>query len=232
MQQTVGIVEDDPDQRENYTDALKKRGYLVTCYGNREEALKSFRASLPDLIILDIILDDEVDGGFDLCRSLLSISPGLPVIFLTDRVDEIDRISGLRMGAWDYITKPVSLLFLAEKVAALLRIAASRERPVSNEGGKRHGDLEINQNTMQVSWKGSCMDLTLTEFRILAALVRRPGFVLTYDALMDATLQSIVTTNTVNTHILHLRRKFKAIDDGFDCILNEYAVGYRWNSNR
>jgi len=232
MQKTIGIVEDDPDQRENYADALKKRGYLVTCCGGREEALKLFSASLPDLVILDIILNDEIDGGFDLCRSLLSIYPGLPVIFLTDRIDEIDRISGLRMGAWDYITKPISLLFLAEKVAALLRIATLRERPAASEEGRHLGDLEINTNTMEASWKKTFVDLTLTEFRMLAALVRRPGFVLTYDALMDATLQSFVTTNTVNTHILHLRRKFQAIDDKFDCIQNEYALGYRWILNK
>jgi two-component system OmpR family response regulator len=182
-------------------------------------------------VILDIILNYEVDGGFDLCRSLLSMAPGLPVIFLTDRVDEIDRISGLRMGAWDYETKPISLPFLAEKVAALLRIADLREQPQAVEDGKRHGDLEINEDTMQVHWKGSLVDLTLTEFRMLARLVRRPGVVVTYDALMDATMQSIVTNNTVNTHILHLRRKFKSIDTEFDSIRNEYALGYRWCRN-
>jgi len=232
MQQTIGIVEDDPDQRENYADALQKRGYLVACCGSRKEALELFQASLPDLVILDIILNDEMDGGFDLCRSLLAMAPELPVIFLTDRVDEIDRVSGLRMGAWDYETKPISLLFLAEKVATLLRIASCREKHSGQGEITLRGDLEINEDTMQVSWQGSLVKLTLTEFRMLAALVRRPGFVLTYDKLMQATMQSFVTNNTINTHILHLRRKFRAIDAGFDCIQNEYALGYSWLSGR
>ena len=109
MAKLIAIVEDDPDQRSNYTDAIIKKGYTVNAYGTREEALEGIDKELPDLAILDIILGEEVDGGFQLCRDLLAKAPNLPVIFLTERIDEIDKISGLRLGAWDYLPKPISL---------------------------------------------------------------------------------------------------------------------------
>ncbi|MEC8833443.1 MAG: response regulator, partial [Pseudomonadota bacterium] len=96
MAKHIAIVEDDPDQRANYTDAITKKGYDVTGYASRQEALEGFDRDLPDLAILDIILGEDVDGGFQICRDLLSRAPSLPVIFLTERIDEIDKISGLR----------------------------------------------------------------------------------------------------------------------------------------
>ena len=107
MAKRIAIVEDDPDQRANYADAISKKGYSVSAYGSRVEALSGFDAELPDLVILDIILGEEIDAGFQLCRDLLAREPNLPVIFLTERIDEIDKISGLRLGAWDYLPKPI-----------------------------------------------------------------------------------------------------------------------------
>ena len=95
MAKKIAIVEDDPDQRSNYVDAITRKGYSVTAYSNRSEALSGFERELPDLVILDIILGDEVDAGFEICRDLLGKSPSLPVIFLTERIAEIDKISGL-----------------------------------------------------------------------------------------------------------------------------------------
>ena len=118
MAKHIVIVEDDPDQRLNYADAITNKGYQVSAYGNREEALAAFDDALPDLAILDIILGDEVDAGFQLCRELLARSPSLPVIFLTERINEIDKISGLRLGAWDYLPKPISLDYLAKSLSA------------------------------------------------------------------------------------------------------------------
>ena len=122
MAKTIAIVEDDPDQRANYSDAIIMKGYKVNAYGSREEALEGFDQALPDLVILDIILGEEVDAGFQLCRDLLARAPSLPVIFLTERINEIDKISGLRLGAWDYLPKPISLDYLAERISSLLRI--------------------------------------------------------------------------------------------------------------
>jgi len=225
---TIALVEDELDQRENCADALRGRGYRVEAYAGRAEALAGFDRSPPDLTILDVILGDEINGGFELCRELLARRPDHPVIFLTTRVDEISQVSGLTLGAWDYLSKPVSLRVLAEKVATLLRLADGRAAPAPADRVLRVGALSLDESRMRVRWREQPLDLTLTEFRILEALVRRPGRVATYEQLMESAQQGVVSRNTVNTHILHLRKKFKAVDAGFDRIGNEYALGYRW----
>jgi len=229
MAKVIGIVEDDKDQLENCASAMRRKGYDTMPFTKAHEALAAFGKRPPDLAVLDIILGGEVDGGFDLCRKLLAAQPGLPVIFLTDRIDEIDKISGLRMGAWDYVTKPVSLNFLVEKVAAIFRIMESRAKPPkAGDGVITHGGLALDENRMTVKWNNEPVDLTLTEFRIVAALARRPGDVKSYESLMESSIQTVVANNTINTHIRHIRKKFMAADPSFDMIENEYALGYRW----
>jgi two-component system OmpR family response regulator len=231
MIKTVAIVEDDQEQRENYADALQKAGYKIVSLATRRQALTEFSQTLPDLVILDIILGDEPDGGFDLCRELLTISPTLPIIFLTDRVDETDSVSGLRMGAWDYETKPISLAYLTAKVAALFRIIDSRNSTSPSQNRVCHNGLELDEDRVSVKWNGIPITLTLTEFRILAAISRRPGNVISYDTLMDSAMQTIVTNNTVNTHIRNIRKKFRVIDPNFSMIDNVPALGYRWKAD-
>src|SRR3954471_23462428 len=109
MARTVAIVEDDAAIRANYADMLKKHGYQVSAYGDRKSALEAFRARLPDLALLDIGLADEPDAGFTLCRELRALSAGLPIIFLTARDSDFDVVSGLRMGADDYLTKDAAM---------------------------------------------------------------------------------------------------------------------------
>ena len=230
MAKRIVIVEDDPDQRNNYVDAITKKGYDVTAFSSREQALDSFDSELPDLAILDIILGDEVDAGFEICRDLLSRSPTLPVIFLTERITEIDKISGLRLGAWDYLPKPISLDYLAERISSLLRINEARVQSGNGSGtAKMVGELSIDQEALLVSWSGEPINLSGTEFRMLAKLVRIPGHAVSYDTLMNATMQSLVTNNTINTHMRNIRKKFEAIDPEFDCIKSEYGFGYRWS---
>lgn len=231
MAKSIAIVEDDPDQRGNYVDAIVKKGYEVTAYSSRAEALAGFEEELPDLAILDIILGDEVDAGFEICRDLLSRQPSLPVIFLTERIAEIDKISGLRLGAWDYLPKPISLDYLAERISSLLRINEARGQSGGTSGSARTiGDMSIDQEALLVSWKGQPINLSGTEFRMLAKLVRVPGHAVSYDTLMNATMQSLVTNNTINTHMRNIRKKFESIDPEFDCIKSEYGFGYRWST--
>ena len=230
MAKSIAIVEDDPDQRSNYIDAITKKGYEVVAYSNRQEALAGFERELPDLAILDIILGDEVDAGFEICRDLLVKSPSLPVIFLTERITEIDKISGLRLGAWDYLPKPISLTYLAERISSLLRINAARIESDGTSSAKLVGDMSIDQEALLVSWKGQPINLSGTEFRMLAKLVRVPGHAVSYDTLMNATMQSLVTNNTINTHMRNIRKKFEGIDPDFDCIKSEYGYGYRWSA--
>jgi two-component system OmpR family response regulator len=228
MNYLVAVVEDDVDQRRNYCTAIQNKGFETMAFPNRAEALAGIQDRQPDLAVLDIILENEVDGGFTLCRDLLSQFPDLPVIFLTERVDEIDKISGLRLGAWDYQPKPISSTFLAERVSSLLRLKEIRAKPETPSNYKTFGHLKLNESSMQATWHGVRVDLTLTEFRLLAHLLRVPGEAVTYDSLMSSTIQSYVTSNTINTHMRNIRKKFRELDKDFDCIKNEYGFGYRW----
>ena len=229
MAKLIAIVEDDPDQRANYTDAIVSKGHEVSAYATRQEALEGFDARMPDLAVLDIILGEEVDAGFELCRDLLGRDPNLPVIFLTERINEIDKISGLRLGAWDYLPKPISLDYLAERISSLLRINEVRTNTNTQSGNAKHvGDLTLDQDALLVSWRGERIDLSATEFRMLAKLVRAPGHAVSYETLMHATMQSLVTNNTINTHMRNIRKKFEKVDSDFACIKSEYGFGYRW----
>lgn len=225
MAYTIAIVEDDTQQRMHYADALRGSGYSVAEYAGTEQALAGFDREPPDLAILDIILGSEVGGGFDVCRHLKAHYPHVPVIFLTTRGDELDKIYGLQLGAWDYQTKPVSLEFLITRVDSLFRIqqASSNHAAMSTQ----QGDLEINRASMNVRWKGRQIDLTPTEFDILAALLDTPEGASIED-LVRATRQGLVEDNTINTHILHIRKKFKKVDTGFNCIKTRYGFGYSW----
>ncbi len=231
MSRTIAIVEDDIDQRENYADALQSQGYNVEIYGNCPDASQGFNRSLPDLAILDIMLENDMDGGFDLCRELRQKSPKLPIIFLTARDSDIDRISGLRLDAWDYITKPVNLQFLAVRVSSLFRMASTIQSSSELPAAMVLGNLELDQNSMSVSWKGQLLHFTLTEFWLTDALARHPGHVKTYEALMQTTRQSFVEKNTINGYVRRIRKKFKEVDPDFNKIKTVFGVGYRWQSD-
>ena len=179
MARKVAIVEDDFDQRENYADALKQSGYDVSTYSNRESAYKGMQDNMPDLAILDIMLEHEMDGGFDLCRDLRQLSPTLPIIFLTTRDTDIDRVSGLRLDAWDYLTKPLNMQFLSVRINSLFRIVDSLGQPDNNESTNNQivNQLEINEESMSISWKGQELSLTLTEFWLIESMARHPGHV-------------------------------------------------------
>lgn len=229
MSRHIAIVEDDADQRENFADALTANGYTVTTYANRPEAQAGMRQNLPDLAVLDIMLEDEVDGGFDLCRDLRSIAPKLPIIFLTARDTDIDRVSGLRLDAWDYLTKPINLQFLTVRVSSLFRIVDTLDTKTSElESILRLGPLQLDPNSMSVVWDGKEVNLTLTEFWLVQALARRPGHVKTYENLMQVTRQSYVERNTINGYVRRIRKKFKEVDPEFSMIQTVFGVGYRW----
>ena len=229
MTRTIALVEDEADQRENCADALRRSGFRVLAYGDAAAARAGVGSEPVELAILDIMLGDERDAGFDLCRELLADSPELPVIFLSSRSDDIDRISGLRLGAWDYLAKPVSLPFLAEKVATLFRLLARREAPDPGEAPLLLGPLRLDAGRGLAAWHGTRLELTLTEFQVLQAIVEaRGGRGASYDELARVTRQGVVENNTLNTHVLHLRAKFRALDPAFDAIRNVYGYGYRW----
>ena len=227
MSKRIAIVEDEPAIRENYAAAFRREGYQVDLYEARRPAMDAFDARLPDLVVIDINLKDEVEGGFELCRELRSRSAELPIIFLTARDSEFDAVSGLRLGADDYLTKDISLPHLMARVAALFRRLDALQKPAGNEGRIVRGDLAIDAERMSVHWKDQPVGLTLTEFWLVHALARYPGHVKNRQQLMDAA-QAVLDDNTITSHVKRIRRKFHAIDPDFDAIETVYGMGYRW----
>jgi two-component system OmpR family response regulator len=227
MKKLIAVIEDEPALRDNYAAALSRQGYQVKTYANRRLAMQAFVSHLPDLAIIDISLEDEAEGGFDLCRELRALSAELPIIFLTARDSELDAVSGLRLGADDFLTKDVSLPHLAARVAALFRRIDALRRPENSAEILRRGALAIDGEKMQTTWKGAPVTLSLTEFWIVHALARNPGHVKNRQQLMDAA-NVVLDDNTITSHIKRVRRKFQQIDPEFDAIQTVYGMGYRW----
>ncbi len=230
MSRNIAIVEDEQAIRENYADVLRRRGYQVSAYAGREPAMQAFQVRLPDLVILDIALDDDYDCGFEICRELRVLSSTLPIIFLTARESDCDVISGLRLGADDYLTKDISLPHILARIAALFRRVEALASPVAGDTDIIIGDLRINRDRLEARWVDRAVDLTLTEFWIVHALGRRPGHVKNRDQLMDEA-NIVVDDATITSHIKRIRRKFRALDVTFDCIETVYGMGYRWRSD-
>lgn len=229
MAKRIALVEDEPAIRQNYADALRQRGYEVAAYAGTQEALTAFRKRLPDLAIIDIGLGEDIEGGFEICRVLRGMSATLPVIFLTARDSDVDAVSGLRLGADDYVTKDVSVQQILARVAALFRRLDALQREYGREQLHVVNDLTIDKDCMTVEWKGTRIDLTLTEFWIVHSLARIPGHVKSREQLMrDADI--FVDDGTVTSHVKRIRRKFADIDPGFDRIDTVYGMGYRWKA--
>jgi two-component system OmpR family response regulator len=227
MSKRIAIVEDEPAIRENYAAAFRREGYSVELYEARRPAMDAFESRLPDLVVIDINLKDEVEGGFELCRELRSRSADLPIIFLTARDSEFDAVSGLRLGADDYLTKDISLPHLMARVAALFRRLNAMKQPSDKDNRIRRGDLEMDVDRMTVRWQDRPVGLTLTEFWMVHALARYPGHVKNRQQLMDAA-QAVLDDNTITSHIKRIRRKFLAIDPEFGAVETVYGMGYRW----
>ncbi|MBW7859938.1 MAG: proteobacterial dedicated sortase system response regulator [Rhodocyclaceae bacterium] len=228
MGRRIAIVEDEAAIRANYAEALARQGYEVSAHADRPSALAAFRARLPDLAIIDIGLGDEPEGGFTLCGELRAMSVRLPILFLTARDSDFDIVSGLRLGADDYLTKDVSLTHLLARIAALFRRvdALAGAGVASQEEQFERGPLALDAMRLAASWRGQPVALTLTEFWIVHTLARVPGHVKSRDQLMhDARL---VDDGTITSHVKRIRRKFATIDPSFDAIESVYGMGYRW----
>ena len=230
MSRHIAIVEDELDIAANYRDAFQRYGFTVSHYENRSSALAAFRLQIPDLAVIDVGLGDEIEGGFDLCRELRSMAPELPIVFLTARDDELDVISGLRLGADDYLTKDISIAHMMARVHALLRRAELLRKPQEQKDETlSQGELEINLDRMTVSWAGKDICLTVTEFWIVHCLARHPGQVRNRQQLMDAA-RTVLDNNTVTSHIKRIRKKFQTVAPEFSSIETAYGMGYRWSA--
>jgi two-component system OmpR family response regulator len=228
MKRLIAIVEDEPAIRDNYAAAFAREGYVVRTYGNRGQAMAAFAARLPDLAVIDISLEDEPEGGFELCRQLRALSAELPIIFLTARDSELDAVSGLRLGADDFLTKDLSLAHLIARVNALFRRVDALRKP-PGDGGQivRSGPLTLDVERMRAEWDSEVVLLSLTEFWIVHALARHPGHVKNRQQLMDAA-NVVLDDNTITSHVKRIRRKFQSVDPAFDALQTVYGMGYRW----
>ncbi|MCF6288630.1 MAG: proteobacterial dedicated sortase system response regulator [Proteobacteria bacterium] len=224
----IVIVEDEPSILANYQAALQRQGYKATGYMQLQQAKAALKQSLPDLIIIDVGLGDEPDGGFELCRFIRKKSENIPILFLTARDNEIDMVSGLRLGADDYLSKDISIPHLLARVAALFRRQDLAHTHPQDECITQ-GNLKILQDNLQILWQEQFIDLTVTEFWMVVSLARHKGHVKTREQLMsDANVY--VDASTITSHIKRIRKKFMQIDTNFDCIDTVHGMGYRWKN--
>jgi two-component system OmpR family response regulator len=226
----VVLVEDELALRDNYTLALSKAGFDVAGFSDSATALNSIKHQLPDVVIIDIGLGHDSEAGFELCRSLRELSAQLPILFLTARDSELDVISGLRLGADDYLTKDISLAHLIARVNTVLRRVDAFSQSDSEHSICVEGQLELNSARLVARWRDQPIDLTVTEYWLVDCLARNPGQVRSRQQLMDAA-NLVLDDQTITAHIKRIRAKFVLLDENFSAIQTVYGLGYRWLDN-
>jgi len=227
MAKLIAIVDDEPDILELISYHLKKERFEVREFRDGEGLLSFIETMLPDLVILDLMLPGM--DGLEVCRVLRgnSRTSSVPIIMLTAKGSEADKVVGLELGADDYVVKPFSPRELVARVKAVLRRAKVEEKGESLV----IGDLAIDTNRFEVRFKGRRIDLTPTEFRILAILAERPGWVFTRNQLLDELWQEdkVVLDRTIDVHIRHLREK---LGEGGRLIKTVRGIGYKLEVQR
>jgi len=225
----VLIVEDEPDVAELIRYNLQKEGYEVLLATNGTDALKRVRESRPDVVLLDLMVPQL--NGWEICRRLKQDpdTRGIPVIMVTGRVEEGDKVLGFELGADDYVTKPFSPRELIARIRAVVR----RGKPAEGAERKLHlkaGELEIDRYRFEVRMKSRTVDLTPKEFELLAALVGSPGRVFGREELLDLVWgrDGFVEPRTVDVHLARLRGKFAAARLPAPAIETVRGVGYRF----
>ena len=226
MADRVLVVEDDPNALEIVELYLRRDGYDVVVARDGAEGLALSEEHCPDLVILDLMLPKL--NGMELCQRLRE-KTDVPIIMLTAMVDEEDRLSGLEMGADDYVTKPFSPRELAARVKAVLRRTA-RSDSGHEKGELAHQGITLDLQRHLVHVRGERIDLTPTEFRLLALLIQEPGRTFTRAQIIDRVLGYDFDgfDRAVDAHVANLRRKLRCGPDGEDIIGTVYGVGYRF----
>lgn len=186
------------------------------------------RKSIPDVVLLDVTLESDRDAGFALCREIRNTCERVVIIILSARSSDVDVISGLRLGADDYVTKDSSIDFLVARIESRLqRLASTTAVADSAETELDLGSLKMSLERHECFWQGNPVDLTVTQFRMLWNICERPGQVKTPENLMSAANKRI-EPNTVAVHIKGIRGAFKKLDTEFSSIRTEHGLGYRW----
>ncbi|TFG61920.1 MAG: response regulator transcription factor [Spirochaetales bacterium] len=226
----IACVDDEDNIRSTITYALEKEGFRTCSFADGLSAWEKFQQGLPDLAVIDIIMP-RMDG-MELCRNIRRISETLPVIFLSSKDEEIDRVVGLEIGADDYLCKPFSMRELLARIRAILRRVQSSAR-IPEDGGEllTAGPLVLDTARHKAEWNKTALNLTVTEFRILASLAKSPGTVKNRDQLIGAAYPEdlYVTDRSVDSHIKRIRKKIQAADPGFSGIETIYGLGYKFD---
>ncbi len=219
------IVEDEPAMVAGLRDNFEYEGYTVISAGDGAEGLERAFADEPDLVILDVMMPRM--SGLDVCKQLKAKKPSMPIIMLTARGQEIDKVVGLELGADDYVTKPFSIRELMARVKAVLR-RVSPQAPAAQV--YRFSDVEVNIRSNEVKRGGKLLDLSAKEFALLAYFVSHPAETLTRDRLLDAVwgYDNYPNTRTVDTHIVHLRQKLEVNPEEPRFILTIHGSGYKF----
>lgn len=231
MPARITLVDDDRNILTSVSIALEAEGFKVATHTDGHAALEAMTARQPDLAVLDIKMPGM--DGMELLNRLRRVS-ALPVIFLTSKDEEIDEMLGLKMGADDYIRKPFSQRLLIERIRAVLRRSEAADRTGKSDDGELmvRGELRLDPTRHECVWRAKQVQLTVTEFLLLQALVKHPGHVKSRDQLMDAAYGDniYVDDRTIDSHIKRLRRKLKAVDKEFSGIETLYGLGYRFQA--
>lgn len=224
---TVLVVDDEPAIAETVEYSLKTEGFEVHLAETGGEALQLFRDLKPDFLVLDVGLPDQ--SGFDVCREIRKTS-SVPILFLTAREGEIDRVVGLEIGADDYVVKPFSPRELTARINAILRRSQGEMRENGSRGGERieFGRIRIDTDRYQAELDGRNLGLSRYELGLLKVFIEHPGRVYSRDQLMDLVWDEpeAALDRTVDAHIKTLRGKFRDLEPGFDPIVTHRAIGY------
>jgi DNA-binding response OmpR family regulator len=219
------IVEDEPGMVAGLRDNFEFEGYQVLSAMDGVSGLERALADSPDLVILDVMMPRM--SGLDVCKQLKSKRPAIPIIMLTARGQEVDKVVGLELGADDYVTKPFSIRELLARVKAVLRRVESVPR-----GNDRYtfGDVEVNLQSCQVSRRGRSLDFSSKEFDLLKYFLSHPGEALTRDRLLEEVwgYDKFPTTRTVDAHIVRLRQKLEPKPDDPRFFLTVHGTGYKF----
>jgi len=219
------IVEDEPNMVAGLRDNFEFEGYQVISAPDGVAGLERALSEAPDLVILDVMMPRM--SGLDVCKQLKTKKPAIPIIMLTARGQEVDKVVGLELGADDYITKPFSIRELLARVKAVLRRAGITPRATEKYS---FGDVEVNLRSCRVSRRGKEMDFSSKEFELLKFFLHHPGETLSRDRLLEEVwgYAHFPTTRTVDAHIVRLRQKVEPKPDEPRFILTVHGTGYKF----